>query len=173
MRYFERKPYEELLRTADAVPGLPAEPAASPVSTSRSLVDRALMILREESGSLPNDAPALSPPLVAYPAVAAPVLLQASPVRAGQKALLVISLINESEDTVSSPVAFTDLVSAAGERIAAANLTPVPGSPVVPPRGTSDVRIEIDIPLVSAGRYFGTLVSPDAAPAVLAVIVDA
>ncbi len=176
MPYFERKPYEQLVKAAEAisppsgfaqVPSTPSIPARSP------LVEQAASILREESRTVPNSqAEAVGAPIPGLTA-SLPVVLRAAPAKAGAKASVTISLVNTSGDSVSYSFAFTDLVSVAGERIPSTGIAAFPANAAVPPCGAAEVRIEIEVPRVPAGDYTGLLLCRETAPAMLTINVSA
>ena len=177
MPYFERKPYEELFKAAQVISPLSGSteaPSASSLPAQSPLVEQAASILKEESRSVPNSqAEPLSsqPPGLTAPPL--PVVLRAAPATAGTKSSVTISLVNTSGDCVSYSFAFTDLVSVAGAHIPSTAIAAFPANATVPPRGTADVRIEIEVPRVPSGDYTGLLLCQETAPAMLTLSVSA
>lgn len=173
MPYFERKPFSDL---QDSLAGrLPSSAPERRSAEDFPLVDQAAAILRKESQSAPRWAPpanqsnlpwlgtSLVPVTLKAPAAASP----------GQKALISISIVNDSSDDVSYSFSFTDLISLAGERIPSGAVRAIPDAAVVPSAGTLDASFEILIPCVPAGQYFGLAICREALPAILTVTVSA
>lgn len=149
------------------------------------------MILKEESAGLPSPSGGLRLPLMAgtpedLRGVSGPldrdnddggevVLLEPPPpVRAGQTATVVLSIVNDSDTPLSFSMVATHLVSQSGARIPANRIGISPAEAVIARSGMADVRVAVSVPeIVLPGEYSGLLLAygQQTACAVLAINV--
>lgn len=162
MPYFERLPYAEMLRQAA---GLATPPKSIPTASKPTILDRAAAILKEEATGLP---PSTRRPTLPFPAAdthrdktaARHVLLldPPPPIKAGQKAAVLLSIVNDSETSLTFSVVPTHLVSRCGARIPANNIEISPEEAVLAPAESADVQVEVNIPeIIIPGEYSGLL----------------
>ncbi|MCU1259779.1 MAG: hypothetical protein JWO80_2664 [Bryobacterales bacterium] len=193
MPYFERLPYAEMIARAGGIaPESLAVPATPP------LMERAAAILNEQSRGLPAGAePAYTTALPANgwvalvkdwaplkalsalpgvgpggPSLAGGVCcptFRAPAVKSGEKAAITISILNESDEDVSWSFMATDLMNQSGSIIPRINIVSIPRTATVPARGSTDVRVEIEVPPGSSGDYVGVLACSEAVPGILFV----
>lgn len=93
------------------------------------------------------------------------------PVKAGETATVVLSMVNDSGAPLSFSMAATHLVSPTGARIAANNIDISPEEAVVAPAQAVDVRIAVNVPQIILPGEYGGLLQAFSQPTVRAVLV--
>lgn len=173
MPCFERLPYAEMIaRAAGALP----EPERAQAAIKLPILEQAAMILKEESSRLPSSS--TNRLILPFPASAqagqprftslgepakdgAGYVVQLNPpppVKAGQAATIVLSMINDSGGPLSFSLMSTHLVSQAGTRIAATNIDISPEEAVLAPSQSADVQVTVNVPeIIVPGEYGGLL----------------
>jgi hypothetical protein len=182
MPYFERLPYADMIAriAGSPSPGDGTQPAVKLPVVASPLMEQAAAILKEESAGLPSfssssSANRLRLPFLATASGAQPgfpsltgsstdvakdvLLLDAPPpVRAGQTATIVLSMVNDSATSLSFSVMTTHLISRSGARIAANNIDISPEEAVLAPSQAVDVQVVVNVPaIIMPGEYAGLL----------------
>lgn len=176
MPYFERLPYAEMIvrNSADH-----AHPPANPTTIEPSILEQAAAILKEESGGLPSSSagrvkfPFLDADAGQPKGIAGTVLLlePPPPVKAGQIATVVLSIVNDSGTSLSFSMMATHLVSRSGARIAATNIDISPEEAVLAPSEAVDVQVAVNVPEIVIPDEYGGLLQAFGQETVRAVLV--
>ncbi len=167
MPYFERLPYAEMIARA-AKSSVLADQAQSPPKLPGDmlpLLEQAKAILKEESGALPSASMGKYP--LPFPTATSPIrngagdvllLNSPPPVKGGETATVVLSIVNDSGSSVSFSVMTTHLISRSGARIAANNVDISPEKGVLGPSQSVDIQVAVNVPnIIMPGEYAGLL----------------